>query len=169
MRKISYCPNAMHLIVVIVMHLTVVIFPLQRSFDPSSIPFKTLRGLDKHIRNAMLPGADIRTLDLKKPLDGDQQLKFYFVSLKAEFRRVIANPAFRGKMYTQFEPEFTKERPLKRIFRRANSGTVGLFLSTFSARIQMLLQRFLFWLVTHPFLVRIESTIQFTVSNILFA
>ena len=67
MRKISYCPNAMHLIVVIVMHLTVVILPLQRSFDPSSIPFKTLRGLDKHIRNAMLPGADIRTLDLKKP------------------------------------------------------------------------------------------------------
>ena len=117
MRKISYCPNAMHLIVVMVMHLTIVILPLQRSFDPSSIPFKTLRGLDKHIRNAMLPGADIRTLDLKKPLDGDQQLKFYFVSLKAEFRRFIANPAFRGKMYTQFEPEFTKERPLKRIFR----------------------------------------------------
>ena len=124
MRKLSYCPNAMHLIVVIVMHLTVVILPLQRSFDPSSIPFKTLRGLDKHIRNAMLPGADIRTLDLKKPLDGDQQLKFYYVSLKAEFRRFIANPAFRGKMYTQFEPEFTQERPHKRIFRRANSGTV---------------------------------------------
>ena len=90
----------MHLIVVIDMHLTVVILSLQRSFDPSSIPFKTLRGLDKHIRNAMLPGADIRTLDLKKPLDGDQQLKFYSVSLKAEFRRFIANPAFRGKMYT---------------------------------------------------------------------
>ena len=124
MRKISYCPNAMHLIVVMVMHLTIVILPLQRSFDPSSIPFKTLRGLDKHIRNAMLPGADIRTLDLKKPLDGDQQLKFYSVSLKAEFRRFIANPAFRGKMYTQFEPEFTKERPHKRIFRRVNSGTV---------------------------------------------
>jgi len=124
MRKISYCPNAMHLIVVIDMHLTVVILSLQRSFDPSSIPFKTLRGLDKHIRNAMLPGADIRTLDLKKPLDGDQQLKFYSVSLKAEFRRFIANPAFRGKMYTQFEPEFTKERPHKRIFRRVNSGTV---------------------------------------------
>ena len=127
MRKISYCPNAiiaMHLIVVIVMHLTGVILPLQRSFDPSSIPFKTLRGLDKHIRNAMLPGADIRTIDLKRPLDGDQELKFYFISLKAEFRRFIANPAFRDKMYTQFEPEFTKERPLKRIFRRANSGTV---------------------------------------------
>ena len=47
--------------------------------------------------------------------------------------------------------------------------TQGLFLSTFRSRIQMLLQRFLFWLVTHPFLVRIESTIQFTVRNISFA
>ena len=61
---------------------------------------------------------------MKQPLDGDQELKFYFVSLKAEIRRFIANPAFRGKMYTQFEPEFTEERPFKRIFRRANSGTV---------------------------------------------
>ena len=86
------------------------IVALQRSFDPSSIPFKTLRSLDKHIRDAMLPGADIKTVNLKKPLDGDQELKFHFVSLKAEFRRFIANPAFRGKMYTQFEPEFTKER-----------------------------------------------------------
>jgi len=97
---------------------------LQRSFDPSSIPFKTLRSLDQHIRNAMLPGAEIKTINVKQPLDGDQELKFYFVSLKAEIRRFIANPAFRGKMYTQFEPEFTEERPFKRIFRRANSGTV---------------------------------------------
>ena len=109
----------------------------------------------------MLPGADIRTLDLKKPLDGDQQLKFYFVSLKAEFRRFIANPAFSGKMYTQFEPALSSAY--------FDELTQGLFLSTFSARIQMLLQRFLFWPVTHPFLVRIESTIQFTVRNILFA
>jgi hypothetical protein len=72
----------------------------------------------------MLPGAEIKTINVKQPLDGDQELKFYFVSLKAEIRRFIANPAFRGKMYTQFEPEFTEERPFKRIFRRANSGTV---------------------------------------------
>ena len=72
----------------------------------------------------MLPGAEIKTIDLRRPLDGDQELKFHYVSLKAELKRFIANPAFRGKMYTQFEPEFTKERPLKRIFRRANSGTV---------------------------------------------
>ena len=97
---------------------------LQRSFDPSSIAFKTFRSLDKHIRNAMLPGSEIKTIDLKKPLDGDQELKFHFVSLKAELRRFIANPLFRGKLYTQFEPEFTQERPFKRMFRRANSGTV---------------------------------------------
>ena len=114
----------MYFIVAIVMHLNVGILSLQRSFDPSSIPFKTLRSLDNLIRNSMLPGAEISTIDLKKPLDGDQELKFHFVSLKAEFRRFIANPAFRDKIYTQFEPEFTKERPFKRIFRRANSGTV---------------------------------------------
>ena len=106
------------------MQYAIVIVALQRSFDPSSIPFKTLRSLDNHIRNAMLPGADIKTIDLKRPLDGDQELKFHYVSLKAECKRFIANPAFLGKMYTQFEPEYTKERPFKRIFRRANSGTV---------------------------------------------
>ena len=111
----------------------------------------------------MLPGADIKTIDLKRPLNGDQELKFHYVSLKAEFRRFIANPAFRGKMYTQFEPEFTKERPFKRICRRANSGT---FLSTFRSRIQMLLQQCLFWQAMRPFLVRTESTIRFTVSYI---
>jgi len=105
-------------------HRFVLIVLLQKSFDPSSVPFKTLRSLDKHIRDAMLPGAEIKTIDLRRPLDGDQELKFHYVSLKAELKRFIANPAFRGKMYTQFEPEFTKERPLKRIFRRANSGTV---------------------------------------------
>ena len=123
----------MYFIVAIVMHLNVVILSLQRSFDPSSIPFKTLRSLDNLIRNSMLPGAEISTIDLKKPLDGDQELKFHFVSLKVEFRRFIANPAavpaFRDKLYTQFEPEFTKERPFKRILRRANSG---LFLSCVS-------------------------------------
>ena len=80
---------------------------LQRSFDPSSIAFKTFRNLDKHIRNAMLPGSEIKSIDLKKPLDGDQELKFHFVSLKAELKRFIANPAFRGKLYAQFEREFT--------------------------------------------------------------
>lgn len=104
--------------------MSIVSAPLQANFDPSSIPFKSLRSLDNKIRNAMLPGAEIKTIDLKKSLDGDQELKFHFVSLKAEFRRFIANPAFRGKMYTQYEPEYTEERPRKRVFRRANSGTV---------------------------------------------
>jgi hypothetical protein len=72
----------------------------------------------------MLPGAEIKTVNVKQPLDGDQKLKFHFVSLKAEIRRFIANPTLQGKMYTQFEPEFTEERPFKRIIRRANSGTV---------------------------------------------
>jgi hypothetical protein len=55
----------------------------------------------------MLPGSEIKSIDLKKPLDGDQELKFHFVSLKAELKRFIANPAFRGKLYAQFEREFT--------------------------------------------------------------
>jgi len=45
----------------------------------------------------------------------------------------------------------------------------GLCLSIFRSRIQMLLQPFLFWQVMRPFLVRIESTIQYTVRNISFA
>jgi hypothetical protein len=97
---------------------------LQRSFDPLLIPFKTLRSLDQHIRKAMLPGVEIKTISVKQPLDGDQELKFHFISLKAKIRLFIANQGFQGKMSVQFEPEFTKECPFKPIFRRANSGTV---------------------------------------------
>ena len=110
----------------------------------------------------MLPGAEIKTIDLRRPLDGDQELKFHYVSLKAELKRFIANPAFRGKMYTQFDPEFTKERPLKRIFRRANSGTVFEYFQIQDPDVHR--QQYLYWRVTRPFLVRIESTIRFTVS-----
>ena len=104
------------------MHLNVMILPLQRSFNSSSIPSKKLRSLDKNIRSAMLPqaGAEIRTIDLKEPLDGNQELKCQFVCLEAEFRLFIANPA----LCTKFEPECTEERRFKRIFRQANSGTV---------------------------------------------
>ena len=68
------------------MHVIVVIVGLQRSFNPSesSIQFKTLSSLDKHVQYAMLPGIETRIIDFKKPLDGDQDLKFHFGSLKAD-------------------------------------------------------------------------------------
>jgi hypothetical protein len=39
----------------------------------------------------MLPGAEIKTINVKQPLDGDQELKFYFVSLKAPVQTQILN------------------------------------------------------------------------------
>jgi len=83
-----------------------------------------MQTLDKHIVKAMLPDGDIISLDLNEPLDGDQILQFHYVSLLAAIKQFIADPAYANKLYTQFEYEFSMERPYKRMFRRVNSGMV---------------------------------------------
>ena len=57
--------------------------------------------------DAMLPesGAKTRTVFLHDPLDGEQPMKFHYVSILAEIKRMLGNPAYSGKMYTAFEYE----------------------------------------------------------------
>ena len=61
--------------------------------------------MDEVVRNAMLPDSDIRTSNLHEALDGDQPMEFFHVSILAEIKRMLANPAYSGKMYTAFEYE----------------------------------------------------------------
>ena len=53
----------------------------------------------------MLPESDIKTADLHEALDGDQPIEFHYVSILAEIKLMLANPAYAGKMYTAFEYE----------------------------------------------------------------
>ena len=53
----------------------------------------------------MLPDSDIKTANLHEALDGDQPIEFHYVSILAEIKRMLANPAYSGKMYTAFEYE----------------------------------------------------------------
>ena len=53
----------------------------------------------------MLPDSDIKTADLHEEDDGDQSMEFHFVSILAEIKRMLGNPAYSGKMYTAFEYE----------------------------------------------------------------
>jgi hypothetical protein len=78
---------------------------MQVSFDPKDVPFRKFRTLDEHVRTAMLPDSDIKTANLHEALDGDQPMEFYNVSILAEIKRMLANPAYSGKMYTAFEYE----------------------------------------------------------------
>jgi len=77
--------------------------------------------LDKHIVRDMLDG-DIMTVDLNEPKDGDQILQFHYVSPLGAIKRLLADPAYANKLYTQFEYEFSAEPPFRRTFRRVNSG-----------------------------------------------
>ena len=57
-------------------------------------------------------------------LDGNQTLDFYWIDPVEASKRFAARKKFAGKMYYQFEREESVERPGKRAFGRANSGTV---------------------------------------------
>ena len=53
----------------------------------------------------MLPNSAVKTEDLHEALDGDQPMVFHYVSIMAEIKRMLGNPAYSGKMYTSFEYE----------------------------------------------------------------
>ena len=53
----------------------------------------------------MLPNSKIKTKDLHEALDGDQPMEFHYVSILAEIKRMLGNPAYSGKMYTSVEYE----------------------------------------------------------------
>ena len=45
----------------------------------------------------MLPGSEIKTVNLYEELDGDQPMEFYYVSILAEVKRMLGNPAYSAK------------------------------------------------------------------------
>ena len=53
----------------------------------------------------MLPNSAVKTEDLHEALDGDQPIKVHYVSIMAEIKRMLGNPACSGTMYTSFEYE----------------------------------------------------------------
>lgn len=53
----------------------------------------------------MLPDSKVKTKNLHQELDGDQPMDFHYVSIVAEIKRMLGNPAYSGKMYTSFEYE----------------------------------------------------------------
>ena len=53
----------------------------------------------------MLPGSKIKTVNLHEELDGNQPLEFVYVSILDEIKRMLGNPAYSGKMYTQHHYE----------------------------------------------------------------
>ena len=58
--------------------------------------------MNKTVVEAMLPESELKTVNLHEPLDGEQTMKFHYVSILAEIKR-MGNPAYSGKMYTSFE------------------------------------------------------------------
>ena len=56
--------------------------------------------------------------------DGEQNLYFCWIDPIEAATRMVAHSKFRDKLYTQFEPQHSEERPNKRVFGRANSGFV---------------------------------------------
>ena len=53
----------------------------------------------------MLLNSEVKTKNLHEALDGDQPMEFHHVSIMAEIKRMLGNPAYSGKMYTSFEYE----------------------------------------------------------------
>ena len=72
---------------------------------PEDIPFHSFRTFSKGVVEAMLPNSAVKTEDLHEALDGDQPMQFHYVSILAEIKRMLGNPAYSGKMYTSFEYE----------------------------------------------------------------
>ena len=56
-------------------------------------------------------------------LDGDQNLYFCWIDPIKAATRMIAHSKFRGKLYTQYEPQYL-QNPKRLCFSRANSGLV---------------------------------------------
>ncbi len=79
--------------------------PAQGGFDPNDVPFRSIRTLHKTVRGSMLPGSEVMTKHLHEALDGDQPMEFHYVSILAEIKRMLGNPAYPKTMYTQFEYE----------------------------------------------------------------
>ena len=71
------------------------------------VPFNSFRTLNKTVVAAMLPDSELKTVNLHEALDGDQpiMMEFHYVSIMAEIKRMLGNPAYSGKMYTKFEYE----------------------------------------------------------------
>ncbi len=69
------------------------------------VPFNSFRTLNKTVVAAMLPDSELKTVNLHEALDGDQPMEFHYVSIMAEIKRMLGNPAYSGKMYTKFEYE----------------------------------------------------------------
>jgi hypothetical protein len=69
------------------------------------VPFNSFRTLNKTVVAAMLPDSEVKTVNLHEALDGDQPMEFHYVSILAEIKRMLGNPAYSGKMYTKFEYE----------------------------------------------------------------
>ena len=69
------------------------------------VPFNSIRTLNKTVVAAMLPDSEVKTVNLHEALDGDQPMEFHYVSILAEIKRMLGNPAYSGKMYTKFEYE----------------------------------------------------------------
>jgi hypothetical protein len=64
------------------------------------------------------------TPDALTELDGNQTLDFYWLDPVETAKRLVGKKKFAGKLYYQFEREDSVQRPGKRAFGRANSGTV---------------------------------------------
>ena len=57
-------------------------------------------------------------------LDGDQLVDFYWVDPLLSAERIVAKSKYAGKLYLQFEPEESWERPGVRAFGRVNGGLI---------------------------------------------
>ena len=69
------------------------------------VPFNSFRTLNKTVVAAMLPDSEVKTVNLHEALDGDQPMEFHYVSILAEIKQMLGNPAYSEKMYTKFEYE----------------------------------------------------------------
>jgi hypothetical protein len=95
---------------------------VQDGFRPRDIPYKTIRTLDSHIRNAMLPGMDVQSRIVSEQLDGDQVLTFFYTDLYSTIVRMVEDPKYYGHLYHTFERQETPDG--ERFFQRANSGLI---------------------------------------------
>ena len=57
----------------------------------------------------MLPNSEVKTVNLNEALDGDQPMEFHHVSILAEIKLMLGNPAYQGKMCTSFEYEAMRQ------------------------------------------------------------
>ena len=56
--------------------------------------------------------------------DGDQLVDFYWIDPLMNAERIVAKSKYAGKLYLQFEPEESWERPGVSAFGRVNGGLI---------------------------------------------